>query len=183
MSLCLAKNCRFSSSHSTCAHKCGKCHQLGHGQVECGDEEQIKKLVENPLFSAELKDNWCCIPSCKNRKTHVLESHNCELCGGNHSKNTCKKNPKYDIYKNDPEINNEMTEMTEYDLTKYDKIDGKIWFEINVGMGCAMYFRRDGLGKRCDMRFMHSDDWGQYGEHTSHTPYLDNFINGYKHVE
>jgi len=44
MTNCKVQGCRYSTSHSTDAHQCGKCHQFGHGQIECGNSQKMKRL-------------------------------------------------------------------------------------------------------------------------------------------
>ncbi len=44
---CQVYGCRFANSHSTESHECGKCHQLGHGRVECGNLSKIKNLQKH----------------------------------------------------------------------------------------------------------------------------------------
>ena len=57
---------------------------------------------------------------------------------------------------------------------EYKKSDG--------GMGC-MWLIRNNINNGNEYLFMHSDNWGQYGEDSSHLPRYKAFIYGYTLVE
>ena len=80
MKYCNVKRCRFSNTHTTSFHKCGRCHQYGHGILECGNEAKIAELSRLTQFEIPCTE-WCTSISCSNRYTHTLEAHNCIICG------------------------------------------------------------------------------------------------------
>ena len=80
---CKVKHCRYPESHVTSVHRCGKCAKPGHGQIECGNSEQIANLsIDDEQFP-----HSCTMEICYHRNTHINAAHHCEYfeCGGNHS--------------------------------------------------------------------------------------------------
>lgn len=55
---------------------------------------------------------------------------------------------------------------------------GKIYVINYIGMGCYIFYRRNGSDMPFDVFLMHNDAWGQYGY--SHVPELKRFLQGYK---
>jgi hypothetical protein len=88
---CKVKYCRFSISHVTKSHVCGKCKKLGHGEIECGDQYKINRL--NMFLNDEiLIDMQCSFGGCSSKKYHTIDAHHCEHCNERlHSKETCPK--------------------------------------------------------------------------------------------
>lgn len=80
---CKVNGCRFSESHTTSGHKCGKCCNYGHGIVECssGSSETIRKLNED--FGGDIieKEKRCNIPNCSTFWNHTTDAHHCKSCG------------------------------------------------------------------------------------------------------
>ena len=73
MNNCKVQGCRYSTSHSTESHKCGKCDQFGHGQIECGNFQKIKKLekyftnyVSENTLTVDQLTRFCAINIIKN---------------------------------------------------------------------------------------------------------------------
>lgn len=76
---CQIKGCRFSHSHTTRGHQCGRCNRLGHGQQECGNRTLLNLL--NQYQSDRLPFYLQCkIKNCKGKWTHTTEAHYCEFC-------------------------------------------------------------------------------------------------------
>ena len=91
MGYCKVSGCRFSSTHTTSVHKCGKCGVLGHGQIECGHTGWIEKLKQMPDEVIPV-ENHCTNVNCTNKWTHLNISHNCTFCGKNgHDLDTCSE--------------------------------------------------------------------------------------------
>lgn len=81
MSSCRVRGCRFKTSHTTAAHKCGTCGQFGHGQLECANSVTRSRLS---LFADERLENencWCDKVLCPNPWTHTKNAHHCTTCG------------------------------------------------------------------------------------------------------
>ena len=79
---CLCEGCRFSKSHTTAYHRCGKCGSYGHGRIECYSNNNGNYSKQNLLFEIRNKypktlpkENWCQIKDCKIRQTHNTNSH------------------------------------------------------------------------------------------------------------
>ncbi len=77
MTNCKVQGCRYSTSHSTESHKCGKCQQFGHGQVECGNLQKMKSLekhftnyVSENILSENGLSSFCPINIIKNFVPH-----------------------------------------------------------------------------------------------------------------
>ena len=85
---CKVENCRFPESHVTSAHRCGKCKHSGHGQIECGKKDLIKKLKN---MNDEPFPHMCSMDICHSRNTHTLAAHTCDYfgCGKNHLISDC----------------------------------------------------------------------------------------------
>jgi hypothetical protein len=100
---CQVKNCRFSNSHVTRGHLCGKCKKYGHGEMECYSFEKRNDLKQ--YYSDKIPENKRCrFGGCEYKKYHTSDAHHCELClGRSHSKETCSKNPN-----NQPILNIEL---------------------------------------------------------------------------
>jgi hypothetical protein len=85
---CKVINCRFSKTHVTLGHKCGKCNKYGHGNIECGDKKLINNLKEfDNMLPLILQ---CKFGNCKYYNLHTTDAHHCEICFERyHSENTC----------------------------------------------------------------------------------------------
>jgi hypothetical protein len=75
---CKVKGCRYALNHITAIHICGNCKKKGHGQLECGYNDEIIKLSNK---MSEIPPHlYCTIKKCKNKKTHTTTGHKCTLC-------------------------------------------------------------------------------------------------------
>lgn len=90
MSSCKVSQCRFPQSHTTIAHRCGKCYNYGHGQVECNDPTAKTALQDH--FTDRVPFNMhCSIELCSYRWSHTSRAHHCRICGENHSSVNCEQ--------------------------------------------------------------------------------------------
>jgi hypothetical protein len=84
---CMVMFCRDKKSHITPGHRCS-CDTYGHGEFECGKEDEIQKLRE--FDSHRLPEHLQCdIEGCKYPWSHVRETHQCSKCGNNHNSAKC----------------------------------------------------------------------------------------------
>lgn len=74
---CLVMNCGYSQTHITQGHKCGKCNDYGHGQIECGDAALMEilknKIKDNPITIPF--DMQCKVPWCGHKNLHTTVAH------------------------------------------------------------------------------------------------------------
>ena len=183
---CKAAGCHYNYYHLTERHCCGKCNMTGHGQIECGNDSLIENLK---LFPVRTIQHPCNIKGCVDPHTHTTRGHSCLYCDKRiergvqtHIKycpmneNTTENNSVWD---NILEFNKDITENIEdvkLNIREYKKVYG--------GMGCIWFVRSiDGNDENNQYLFMHSDNWGQYGEETSHLPRYKAFIYKYNLVE
>ena len=89
---CKVNNCRFASSHTTPAHKCGTCGGYGHGQVECKNNE-LREFLKKFLNNKMPLDKRCTLTPCNHKWSHSVNAHHCKICNINgHSISTCPLN-------------------------------------------------------------------------------------------
>ena len=170
--LCKVKNCKFSQHHVTFGHKCGKCGDLGHGQIECGNNIRINILnkYKNDILPDYL---YCKRPKCTQYSLHTTQSHMCLNCNGFHSEYNCKNSLEFiqrkeaeQLIKSDNNIvdilefepNTPYDIINDYFVKKYAGIDGKIYKIIHAGLGCFWICKRDSIGEMIELHFSHSDD-------------------------
>ena len=55
------------------------------------------------------------------------------------------------------------------------------YIEVGTSMGCIWYLRCNNY--KLEYLFMHSDNWGQYGEETSDLPKYEKFIKKYTKID
>lgn len=90
---CKVRNCRFSNTHVTKGHLCGKCKKYGHGEMECNSIEKKNDLAQYNIdvIPENLK---CRFGGCLYKQYHTSQAHHCILCFNRlHSIETCPKNP------------------------------------------------------------------------------------------
>lgn len=88
---CKVKGCRFSTTHVTRGHRCGRCGAFGHGQLECRDSDARSQLFMETIMDRMPIHLWCSIGSCPCPSTHSSESHYCTTC---QSRGVCNCNPR-----------------------------------------------------------------------------------------
>lgn len=186
--LCSVYGCNYPATHITSFHKCGKCFELGHGQVECGNAFKIKELEkDSTVIPFNLQ---CFIPSCKSIKTHTVDGHQCINC-----KKFCHDVSECPMQKWITKIEHGTTfgqmrdgylEKKELQLQARKQMglsEHKVYTKVYDGMGCIWYARRNNNFEKIKLFFMHSDNWGQYGPLTDDRPKLYAFIDGYTCVD
>jgi len=165
---CQVKNCRFPYSHTTKGHFCGKCNQYGHGILECGNIEKIRKLEKD---NTKLPDNIQCSHNCRYKKYHMTHAHHCSKCGKRHHETHCiiqDYNTFDDRFK--------ISESNNFDINLFQQSGINSYINVYVGMGCMVYItNRNGI---ISSLFLHSDNHGQYSEDTNDLPIMEKFING-----
>ena len=86
---CQVQDCRHSDSHVTKGHRCGRCKGYGHGQVECGnrnDVDALKEHFDDLIATAQ----QCTVQFCEFKKLHKTAAHMCGVCKGIHTEEECK---------------------------------------------------------------------------------------------
>tara|TARA_B100001093_G_C26218739_1_gene755169 strand:- start:87 stop:563 length:477 start_codon:yes stop_codon:yes gene_type:complete len=68
-------------------------------------------------------------------------------------------------------------------LNIFGNKEGKIYTQVNIGMGCLFYLKRNFYGDQVKGFFMHNDCWGQYGPATSEVPFRNHFLYGYNEIK
>jgi len=165
---CMVKNCRFPYSHTTKGHFCGKCNQYGHGILECGNIQKIRKLEEDRSI---LPTNVQCSHNCRYKKYHMTHAHHCNKCKKRHYETDCIIQ-EFSIHDNRFSISND----NNFDINKFIHHGTNSYINIYVGMGCCVYLtNRNGA---INSLFLHSDNHGQYSEDTNDVPMMEKFING-----
>lgn len=83
VAMCRARGCRYASTHTTSAHRCGTCHVYGHGQMECGRTERIAALRGDDSAQPEEmpEEARCGVRGCAYAWSHSTEAHHCFRCG------------------------------------------------------------------------------------------------------
>lgn len=79
MAYCKVAYCRFSHSHVTKGHKCGRCPQYGHGDAECRNQANIR-ILENYMNDILPIDKQCNVIDCKYKELHTSDAHHCPKC-------------------------------------------------------------------------------------------------------
>jgi len=173
---CKVKECRFSNTHTTLGHQCGTCGEFGHGQIECGNENQKRYLRH--FYTEKLPlHNWCnlCPDGSVEKQLHMECSHtclNCEERTTSHKTNECIIQD-LEVFS---DRFNGIQDINTFETHLFMQHGTNIYTRLYAGMGCIIYVRhKDNIVKAL---FMHSDDWGQYGPANDNTPKLNKFITG-----
>jgi hypothetical protein len=177
---CKVQGCRFSNTHVTSFHQCGRCKMFGHGIMECNDYTKIEAL--DKYINDKIADTHKCTKLiCTKNDTHTTTGHCCRYCGSRNENvyhmKQCPNNPK-----------NNRTIITDPLSIAYDprpageKINlcSGTYSYFNAGMGCVWYVRNN--NNVLEYFFLHSDSYGQYGDDSSDIPLLNGFVDGYKNV-
>ena len=184
---CVIIGCRFNTEHVTVRHCCGTCKHNGHGQVECKTQELLVNLEQ---FKGDFIRNPCTIPECIDSYTHTTEGHSCLYCDKRDINNHLPRCPNN---KNTTFYNKIFDDVLHFNSTITDyikdvEVDINTYKKINAGMGCMWIIRNNTNDnnnnyENYEYLFMHSDNWGQYGDDTSDLPRYKAFIYGYTLVE
>lgn len=164
---CRVLGCRFSTFHTTRSHQCGRCNKMGHGQLECGNDDKLMKLAEH-MTETLPQSEWCKFDYCDSRQYHTTNSHFCDFCDTRHD-------DIYDCLYKDAQRTSELINIDVEGVMR-SKVD---CFALHgLGMGNSMIIRnRAGI---IESFYMHSDVWGQYGNgpKLNHRPLYESFIYG-----
>jgi hypothetical protein len=143
---CNVKSCRYPTSHVTDVHLCGKCKNLGHGQLECDNPDKIKELCS--FYGTSLPyTNRCTNESCNYKHTHTTESHIYTLESKYDGNPFDSIRPEY-ILKNQNYNIDELHQL----------LRPGTYLIVEEGMGCCSYIRKNSLDELQGL-FVHSDDW------------------------
>ena len=94
MTHCKVSGCRFASYHTTRYHKCGKCHQKGHGLVEC--KSTVLQDGLKPHMKTDLpKELHCRLEFCQDPESHLDSSHQCFICNQPHDELICHRRREF----------------------------------------------------------------------------------------
>ena len=168
---CRVRHCRYSDTHVTMGHKCGKCGSYGHGVIECNNMGLINSLCPFKNDSLPEKE-WCSIPNCEHRKLHVTKAHQCKKCkilGMNrfHGENSCSIRLM-------SEINNIIDSNLDITINNLSEQ----FIVVGCGMGSQCYIRNK--NNQLLALIITQDEWGQYGsdENLDKRPMLNKFLYG-----
>ena len=89
MMSCQVSGCRFSHTHTTASHRCGRCRQRGHGRIECGNSYRIAKLNDLPMAQLQAS-HWCTVVGCADPWSHMDSAHLCDSCAINSNAPNCR---------------------------------------------------------------------------------------------
>lgn len=173
MQYCKVFGCRYSTTHVTSSHQCGKCNMFGHGQRECQKIDLMKALQQD--YQTIPSGHMCEDSKCLYPYLHTTEGHCCLYCG-NRDKTHKKFCPVVDSTCITTNPHGTGLDITEEIKTIPIKIGH--YLIKSAGMGCIWFVRNN--NRRIEYFFMHSDSWGQYGEDTNNVPRLNCFLHGYK---
>ena len=180
---CHVAGCRHPNSHITHHHRCGRCGEFGHGQMECRNNRQIENL--HMAQRRELpRHMWCNMIGCEGRRYHTTEAHHCPNCGENHSIVNCNiqsLEEQFNRYGRSNDIAAYMRYINNALARTHIHLPNGIHIETYAGMGCMLYIRAH-INQPIQAFFLHSDNMGQYGAHTSHIPQRDRFIEGFQEI-
>lgn len=93
---CKVGYCRYSKTHVTKGHKCGKCGAYGHGDFECGNNRMQDMLKQ--YYDDVLPDyTKCTVVDCTEKNLHTAAAHHCSKCGKReaHSLQGCSVSKTY----------------------------------------------------------------------------------------
>ena len=183
---CFVSFCRHScNSHVTSAHLCGKCGKLGHGQLECGNDDMIKNLDIYKNQNMPITTH-CLNPYCNSPETHSTIAHTrwhsvCEKClenvlDSNGNPHECIIYTLEDII-DTYSIDMRLTPSSQ-DIVAYMRQFDNIYFIEPAGQGSAIYIRKKNGNISCC--FLHGDLQGQYG--INHMPIVNRFISGLQDI-
>lgn len=189
MSYCKVQGCRFPATHTTKYHCCGICKKLGHGQVECGNDSNIKQLgKDTSIIPFELQ---CTVIGCQSITTHITDGHKCPYCHTfGHDVLDCpikKWDYKVECGTTFGQSKSMYLEKKNIILQAKKQFGWKdqhmTYTKIYGGLGSIWYAKRKNIFDKIELFFMHSDNWGQYGSSTDDRPKLNKFLEGYQSID
>ena len=83
MSKCISSNCN-SHDHTIGGHRCLRCGELGHDDLECSNMAALTILQDLKDIKTLDETDWCKIESCDFKHTHKTKDHTCHKCGLTH---------------------------------------------------------------------------------------------------
>ena len=186
---CCVLTCKCRDCHTIEGHFCNICKQGFHNDYVCkfvmiepkeSFDYHFNNWCKNVKYLLPNRQNWILNTDCLDLIENILkDKYIKELyesiikCFYSYTKNEDNySDSSFDLVRNEYNSN--------YDFEGEDK---NIYFEVYAGMGCVIAVRIDRWYYPLSSFFLHSDFHGQYGEHTNHIKYFQNFINGYKKID
>jgi hypothetical protein len=181
MKYCKCSECNYPQHHLTKYHRCGKCQQFGHGQVEC-DDRQMKIDLWPKVTDPESIDStsYCTKPLCEQKHTHTLGSHH-DAYDARYRSSLSVEDLQWLTDRLHPSCHKEVNPnsfITDYyyqavkKLLSYNR-SGKAFVEIGAGMGCNIYAKHDNNNSPIHVVMI------EYG-FGDINPDVTRFINGYQ---
>jgi len=160
---CFVKKCRYNTTHTTENHVCGKCSAIGHGMIECIDNEK------NNIFppSRSVVNNQIFPPSRSVVNNHSPELKDLKVFGSVVPSSDIDSTWEADAIS------------TASDIMK--GVAGNIFCMLYAGMGCQWFVRRN-ASNQFTAFFMHGDSWNQYDSTSSDVMRLREFLEGYQEL-
>ena len=181
---CTVLECKYPFLHNSLAHHCSICFGNHSNTLHNNTNKNI--FIKCPICrqSNELDINQkkisgstdkCCV--CLDKEIEIFlpkcgHACLCSACADVIKEEMININNKIISFNNIP--NQVISEA----VRKYGDLTGNIYCIVYGGMGCCWYVRKNS-NNNIDGFFMHSDSWGQYGESTDETPYLNTFIQNF----
>lgn len=76
---CQVLQCRYSNTHTTKGHCCGRCGIYGHGEIEC--LQPWRKITLEQYYNDVLpEDQLCTVDDCIFKQLHTTAAHHCPAC-------------------------------------------------------------------------------------------------------
>lgn len=128
----------------------------------------------------------CSVKGCVDQNTHTKFNHACLYCDEEDedchlhrcplNKIQTDENTRYDDISKFPQFATEIAKINK----KTKNLNRHEYTVIPLEQGCACYVRNNAGYKQ--YLFMYTDDWGQYGQNTSHLPRYKAFIHTYSKI-
>ena len=189
---CKIPNCPMKELHNTESHHCQFCGNR-HSERKCDDINSI------PYFTFDC-------PLC--RKSNTICCSQTRIVGSSEKCSICLEN-NVEIYM--PECGHiclcyscmetlddtnsrieSLDTMRQHTFDNFNQLldntinllNGKemVYTIIYLDLGCQIFIRKQKRDDEIQGFFMHSDNWGQYGQHLSDVSMLNSFKYGYRHI-